>query len=71
MNKLKNLKEETLEVLKFYGKTERDVVWVGSTKTGLKVELNNFWEVAEGTYYDSGYGTAKIPTDLIVAGRDF
>lgn len=63
-----NLLEETLTVLKRHNKTYEDIVWVGS-EDGY-IDLEEFKKIAN-VYYDNGYGSTEIPTDLIIVGKDF
>ena len=60
-----NLKNETLEVLLEHGKTDSDVVWVGTE--GAKIPLCDFWKAADSSY-DNGYGGTEVNEDLIVVG---
>jgi hypothetical protein len=68
--KLVNLLDETLEVLKKYGKNEKEVEWVGSEEWGW-FTWEEFKEVARDVWYDNGYGTEEIATDLVVVGSDW
>jgi hypothetical protein len=64
------LLEETLEVLKRYGKSEEDVEWVGSPEWGWFTR-EDFREVAKDVWYDNGYGIEEIARDLVVVGKDW
>ncbi len=65
---MKNLKEETLEIMKNHGKTIEDVTWIGCEDFAIPIQ--EFWELADTTY-DSGFGAAKVAQDLIVVGEDW
>jgi len=65
---MKNLLEETLEILGQYNKSELDVLWVGGNK--FKTTWENFKEVAN-VEYDSGFGSPQVAEDLIIMGSDF
>lgn len=74
---MKNFLKETINVLHRHRKVEADVLWVGrNTKTldDEKISYRNTWENFRENAdfnYDSGYGSNKIPMDLIVVGEDF
>lgn len=61
-----NLKYETLKALKDHGRTEDDIVYVGTNT--FRIPLEDFWELAN-VDYDNGYGGAEIVEDIIVVGR--
>lgn len=65
-----NLLQETLDALKENGKTPVGVRWVGRTSISAKCNWDEFAKQASFEY-DNGYGSAKIPGDLIVAGDDW
>lgn len=60
-----NLLEETLSVLTRNGKTESDVLWVGSRE--VKISWDNFVKLAD-VEYDDGFGTQEVATDLLIVG---
>jgi len=62
---VKNLKNETLEVLQSHGKTAKDVCWVGTKER--EIPLDVFWKVADRNY-DDGYGMAEVNESLMVVG---
>ena len=75
---MKNLLNETIEVLKTNGKQETDVLWVGrnyySWTENKNVAYKSTWDdfcLKANFYYDNGYGGNEIPMDLIVVGKDF
>lgn len=63
---MKNLKNETLEVLAEHGKNAASVMWVGTE--GFTIPTDDFWKLADKTYND-GYGAPEVATDLIVVGE--
>ena len=65
-----DLYEETLDKLKEYGKTEEDIVWVG-TKDAVVSGSPDIRELFSGIEYDSGFGGQEINPDLLVVGKDW
>ena len=63
---MKNLKLETIAILKENGKTVDDVAWVGTT--AFKIPTDSFWKLADRNYDDS-YGSPEVATDLLVVGN--
>lgn len=63
-----NLKEETLKVLAYNGKTWADVEWVGLEQK--VVPKDSFLLIADREY-DNGYGGNEVNMSLIVVGKDF
>ena len=63
-----NLKKETLHILREFGKTKKDVRWVGCEQFTIDTDL--FWELADRKY-DEGYGAAEVAPDLLVVGDDW
>ncbi|MFU2163851.1 hypothetical protein ACMZ6Z_03430 [Streptococcus pluranimalium] len=66
---MRNLWEETIEVLKKHGKTFDGVRFIQSND--FKITKENFEKVAKKTNYDSGYGSANVATDLVVVGKNW
>ena len=66
---MRNLWEETMEVLKDHGKTFDDVKFIQGND--FKITKENFEQVAKKTNYDSGYGAAHVATDLVVVGKNW
>ena len=64
-----NFKTETLAAIGEAGKTPDDVVYVGTKDSRLAVSLQQF-EAFSDFEYDSGYGGAEIPMDLVVLFSD-
>ena len=60
----KNLYEETIEDISDFNHTREDISWIGTYD--FQVDIDKFFEVAKNTYYDSGFGSAEIPTDLMI-----
>ena len=63
-----NLKTETIEALKYRGKTLYDIVAVCGVD--FQVPLENFLRYAD-TEYDNGYGGQEVASDLKIIGKDF
>ncbi|MGT2834035.1 hypothetical protein ACVRZC_01595 [Streptococcus hyointestinalis] len=66
---MRNLWEETIEVLKKHGKTFDGVKFIQGND--FKITKENFELVAKKTNYDSGYGSANVATDLVVVGKNW
>lgn len=66
---MRNLWEETIEVLKDHGKTFDGVRFIQGND--FKITKENFENVAKKTNYDSGYGSADVATDLVVVGKNW
>jgi hypothetical protein len=64
-----NLLIETIECLTEHNKGVFDVEWIGN-KTKYCIDWHDFILLANFEY-NSGYGGAEIPSDLIVVGKDF
>ena len=64
---MRNLLDETLEVLSEHGLEPEDVEWVGAESFG-HFSWDEFAAVAAHTYYDAGYGAAEVAVDLVVCG---
>lgn len=67
---MKNLKQETIEILNENGKTVDDILWIGVRDKKINGNpldiLENFDFV-----YDAGYGANEINLSLLVVGKDF
>ena len=68
LNDTTNFLQETLTKLKDHEKQPSDVVWVGSRTR--KITWDNFVTIAD-IKYDEGFGTAEIPKDMLVVGKDW
>jgi len=66
-DRLTNLLTETIRALDWHEKKPEDVWWVGSGDGKLAVSWKAFTEMAN-IEYDSGYGSQKIASDLVVVG---
>ena len=64
-----NLKEETLLLIKKYGKTPEEVIWVGSLEYGY-ITFEEFLGLSDFEY-DKGYGAQQIASDLYVVGTNW
>lgn len=62
---MRNLKLETIAILKVNGKNVDDIAWVGTTE--FKIPIDSFWKLADREY-DEGYGAPEVATDLLVVG---
>jgi len=67
---MRNLLQETIEILKSHGKTPDDVLWCGSDSFGW-FTWKDFEEIASDAYYDEGFGAQEVAYDLLVVGKDF
>lgn len=65
---MRNLKEETLQVLKDYGKTIEDVLWISNGKVRLPIDA--FLKAAD-RLYDDGYGGTEVIEDLVIVGDNW
>lgn len=64
----RNLKSETLTILKKYNKSHFDIKWVGCRS--FKIPIEEFWELAD-RMYDAGYGGQEVAEDLLVVGENW
>ena len=64
----KDFGEETRDALNRKGYTINDIEWIGSRK--VEIPIDEFFEVADRTTYDSGYGTQEMPSDLLIVMKD-
>lgn len=67
---MRNLLQETLEVLERYHKLPSDVQWVGSQSGDVATTWEKFVGVADYEY-DSGYGGQEVAHDLVIVGIDW
>jgi len=65
---IRNLKEETITVLRRHNKEIKDIKWIGCSL--FKIPINEFFKLANKTY-DSGYGGAEVAEDLLIIGEDW
>ena len=66
---IRNLLEETLEVLRENGKSPTDVRWVGCKYFWFTWE--EFEELARDADYNCDYGSAEVAEDLMIVGDDW
>ena len=66
---MRNLLNETISVLKEWGKIPKDVEWVGSSNWGW-FTWKDFEQLAD-KIYDDGYGSPEVATDLVIVGEDW
>ncbi|WP_074412913.1 hypothetical protein [Streptococcus suis] len=66
---MRNLWEETINILKEHDKTFEGVRFIQGRD--FKITKENFEKVAKKTNYDSGYGSANVATDLVVVGKNW
>ena len=66
---MRNLWEETINILKEHDKTFEGVRFIQGRD--FKITKENFEKVAKKTNYDSGYGYANVATDLVVVGSNW
>lgn len=64
---MRNLKEETKELLKENNKTLKDIIWFGCKEVELIGDLEKVLDFT----YDSGFGCQEVLEDLILVGKDF
>lgn len=62
-----NLLKETKEILESKGKTIFDVLWIGTKDDVWYVDIQQLFNVD----YDDGFGSQKIPDELLVVGEDW
>ena len=63
-----NFAEETIKALNNHLYNVDDIAWIGTRD--FQIPIDEFFDVARCTLYDSGYGKAEMPTDLIIVMRD-
>ena len=64
---MKNLLNETLEILKNMGKKQKDILKIGTKDFYIPL---NAWKRVLNIEYDSGYGTAEIDKTLTIIFKD-
>lgn len=63
------LLEETIVDIKKSGHEIKDIVFIGSEETGHQCSWQQFRKLADFEY-DSGFGSQKIATDLVIVFSD-
>jgi len=66
---IKNLLEETIEFLKYKGKSPENVLWVGDAK--MSFSWDEFSAKAKQITYDNGFGAQEISDSLMVVGDNW
>ncbi len=66
---MNNFLEETVEAIKESGHTAEDIVFIGSLESGHSCSWNEF-QVLANQEYNSGFGSAKVAQDLVIAFKD-
>ena len=64
-----NLYIETMEKLRVYGKSYKDIVAIQGYD--FSIDVNDFFALAKNINYDEGYGAAHIAADLTIVGEDW
>lgn len=64
-----NLYAETLAAIEQAGKTPADIVFIGSVRPAFGCTWDAYTKLADFEY-DSGYGSAEIPGDLVIVFSD-
>lgn len=71
-----NFYEEIIDVLKQYGKTPDDILWIGKFRDGHYVKFGHkgkttdeFMRELFNFNYDNGYGGEVICTELMIVGK--
>ena len=65
-----NFKEETLEVLKQYGKTIDDIKWIGNSTGERTTDIQWFFNSIDFSYND-GFGCEFINQSLVIVGNNW
>lgn len=66
---MKNLLQETIEVIQNHDKSPEDIVFIGSTESGHSCTWEQFNWLADFEY-DNGFGGQEIPPDLNIIFSD-
>lgn len=65
-----NVIKEILDVLKDHAKSEKNIIWVGSSDGRLAMSWEDFKENFANIDYDAGFGAQEIAEDLVVVFDD-
>jgi arylsulfatase A-like enzyme len=69
---MKTLYKNILDFLKDEGKSENDILWVGTENGELAMPWSDFVPMAKDiTIYDSSHGDREIPENLVIVGNDW
>lgn len=63
-----NFGQETRNKLAEYGYGVEEISWIGSST--IQISIASFFRQADKFDYDNGYGSAKVPADIIIFMRD-
>jgi hypothetical protein len=63
-----NFAEETINVLHDESYEIEDIDWIGCTD--FVIPINEFFDAARRTDYNAGYGSEKMPVDLLIVMKD-
>lgn len=63
-----NFGEETRYELSRYGYEIKDIDWIGNDY--VQISIKNFFMQADKFNYDNGYGSVKVPTDIVIFMKD-
>lgn len=66
---MSNLLSETTQLMKSIEKQIKDIVFIGSLKSGHECSWSKFKKLADREY-DSGYGSHQVSQDLVIAFSD-
>lgn len=64
-----NFLQETTALIQSLGLTPEDIDFIGSEKSGHSCTWEQFLNLADFEY-DSGYGSQRVATDLIIVFKD-
>ena len=65
---MKNLLDETINILSENGKTKNDIKWIGNS---IKFINWDDFKLIANRKYDDGFGWAEISEELLIVGDDF
>lgn len=66
---MRNLLEETYDVMSNCGLYKKDIVFIGSLETGHQCSWEEF-EILADKEYNAGYGAQDVATDLVIVFKD-
>ena len=64
MNQFVNFGQETRAELESRMYSINDIDWIGNRE--FRIDIDEFFKIADNTNYDAGFGSAHIPLDLII-----
>ena len=65
---IQNFCTETTDKLAYYGYKVEDISWIGNRS--IEIPIHEFFDAARHTDYNSGYGSAAMPVDLLIVMKD-